>query len=571
MTNRDVKSKIRQSMEHSLSGLSADPFLLRRVLARAQETKGEEKVVKKLSGALILAIVLALLLATAALALTNWEALRDYFETVRVLDQTGALARWSDEDRLKLLSAMAEAGIVSNQDARVQTALDESLTLEERGAAADVIIAERYGEDYFTAYTVEQLELAQGERTQDEKAAYEAWSEDYWVEFRKRETPPMTEARAYYDTMGHLTEIGDFPKELIRDVEVSFEWDEREKCYLITASIDKDAYMAAKRRPDQESVFDTTGTIEGDAFRFQFWMGEHGTFLGFYEAHAPENRAELSLEEGRVIAETALRAQLGVDQSALADLTLEANYAEGHEYIQEEGRFRAVCSYIWRDQESGVRYIADVDAKTGRLIHAHDWREWEAMREKESAWMAEIVARLEGAGVNATLVDEQEAYFWDWSMERKAAWSQAARPIVHGYLAEHAEFVAYLEDMVSGKYAGQNWHNLISLTQFAYGVPDEKAISQEEAFAIAREAALKQGAKRNYIDDNKLHALYYDVTDPARPVWKVHISTIFGASDTEHPYDPTAAWGYFVVIDAHSAEVQRVEPRTVNTRIRDMV
>ena len=72
MTDKDVRAIVEQSMNRSLSGLSCDPFLTRRVLARAQEKKGDEEVVKKLSGGILFAIILVLLLATAALAITNW-------------------------------------------------------------------------------------------------------------------------------------------------------------------------------------------------------------------------------------------------------------------------------------------------------------------------------------------------------------------------------------------------------------------------------------------------------------------------------------------------------------------
>ena len=58
---------------------------------------------KKTSGSLILAIILIILAATVAVAVTNWDSLKHYFETVRMMETTGELARWSDEDKVKLL------------------------------------------------------------------------------------------------------------------------------------------------------------------------------------------------------------------------------------------------------------------------------------------------------------------------------------------------------------------------------------------------------------------------------------------------------------------------------------
>ena len=133
MTDKKTMEKIQQSMNRSLSGMASDDLLAERVLRRAEKTQGEESVKKKISGSLILAIILMILAATVAVAVTNWDTLKQYFETVRVMETTGELARWSDEDKVKLLQAMADAGIVSAQDAHVQTAMDAALPLAERG------------------------------------------------------------------------------------------------------------------------------------------------------------------------------------------------------------------------------------------------------------------------------------------------------------------------------------------------------------------------------------------------------------------------------------------------------
>ena len=89
MTDRQVKEKIRRSMDHSLSGLPCDAFLTARVLKRAEENKGDERMRTRRSGSLVLVVLLTVLLAIAALALNNWETLKGYFETVRVMDLSG--------------------------------------------------------------------------------------------------------------------------------------------------------------------------------------------------------------------------------------------------------------------------------------------------------------------------------------------------------------------------------------------------------------------------------------------------------------------------------------------------
>lgn len=571
MTDGNTKRRIGQSLDRTLSGLRADPLLSSRVLRLAQERKGEEKVVKKLSGAVIFAIILVLLMAAAALALTNWEQLKAYFETVRTMDTSGELARWSDEDKIKLLRAMQDAGIAPAGDERVQTALDESLPLAVRGAAADAVIAGRYGENYFDSYTVEDLELPKAALSADEQADYAAWSEDFWAQWSQREKQPLTEGRAYNETMSNLTERGDFPRELMRDVAVSYAWDEAAQHYIVTASIGKDVYQSVKRGADEYSVFDWYGYEQGDALCFQFYVDKYGAYLGSFDPYTPENRAEWTLEDALPIARDALTARLGITPETLDELTLDACYAEGHEYELKEGRFRAVCGFTWRNQAGEALYNANIDAKTGRVVSAFDWRESNAMRDKERAWIAQLQALIENAGASGTLLNEEGQYFWYWTLDEKAAWSRIARPVAQQFLADNAQFARYLEDMCAGRYSQRHWDNLISLTQYAYGMPDAAAITREAAFAIAREAALAQGAKQSYIDENTRHDFLYDVTAPARPVWKVTVQQSFGDNDPAHPYDPTAPCGYFAVIDAHTGELLRVTPITVNTCIRDIV
>lgn len=571
MTDRNTKKRIQDSMDHALSGLPTDSFLTQRVLKRAIQTKGEEKMKKKLSGSLIFAIVLTLVVATAAIAATNWDALRTYFETVRVMHTSGELMRWSDEDKVKLLIAMEQAGIVDENDANVQIVFNQSLPMAQRGEAANEIITQRYGDSYFDSYTVEQMEFPEDARTQEEQATYEQWSEAYWS-MESREKQPLTESRTYQATMNNLTEIGDFPHELLRDVKVSSQWNEKDQTYTITASIDKATYLSAKTNPQQISLFDThsIGYESGDALQFQFLLDKFGTYLGLFDPNSAQARAKLTLKEAQSIAEKALLVRLNVGPEDLKNLTMEGNFGEGSEYILEEGRFNAICFFTWR-KDGTPRYAVNIDAISGRVLKTIDWQESEAMEKQARQWLTEIEAFLDDAGVSSDLTNAKDEYIWRWTLEERAAWSKVARPIVLKYLTDHPEFPRYLEDMLTGRHIVQTWPNLISLTQYAYGTPDEASISQDKAFSIARGVALERGAIQSYVDENRNHSFYYDVTDPTRPLWKVHISVLFGDGDERHPLHPTKPRGYFVVMDAHTGEVLKVTERNVGTGMQDLV
>lgn len=570
MTDDKIRRKTQRALDHSLRGLNTDPFLALHTLSRAKE--GEKPMLKKLSGSLIFAVVLVLLMAATAFAITNWDELKAYFETVREMDAEGALARWSDEDKIRLLEAMDGAGLLTPEDGDLETAMDESLPLEQRGAAANAVISAHYGDNYFTSHTVEQIEFPEAARTAEEQAIYEQWSQQSWAAYSAQEKTPLTESKTYRETMNHLTEIGDFPVELIRDVRVSGNYDEKAELWTITAAINRETYLAAGGGSAHQSVFDSElcGFRDGDDLCFQFWLDPYGNYLGFHEINAPENRAELTLEQAQALAEKAVKVRLNVDAAALSRMECEAGFGESGEYDLAKGRFNASAAFIWRDNGE-ARYHAEIDAVTGRVLSAFDWRESDAMRERERAWIADIQALLKQAGVSDELTNAQGEFFYRWPVAQKAAWSQVARPVVQDYLARNEDFRRYLEDLLAGKYAQSEWPMYISLTQYAYGTPDEQAISQEEAFAIARAAAIEQGASERYVDDNQGHAFYYDVTDPLKPLWKVHISLMFGDEDKEHPYDAAAPWGYFVVIDAHTGEILTIDTRTVNTEIRELV
>lgn len=74
MTLRDEQTKIRTAMNAAFSGLEDDPFLAQRILS---ETKGEIKMKRKLSTALVLAIA-ALMLSAIALATSALPGIVDF-------------------------------------------------------------------------------------------------------------------------------------------------------------------------------------------------------------------------------------------------------------------------------------------------------------------------------------------------------------------------------------------------------------------------------------------------------------------------------------------------------------
>ena len=238
--------------------------------------------------------------------------------------------------------------------------------------------------------------------------------------------------------MNYLTEVGDFPTALLRDVQVSSEWDEKERIHTITVSIDKAVYQASVKGTNHTSSFDapSVGYECGDSLCFQFWLDEYGAFLGMKDL--AEATAKLSMEEAQLIAEKALRVRLNVDAQTLKNLMLRSGLGDSGEFVQKDGRFTAAWFFIW-SKEGDARFYVDVDAQTGRVITAFDYQESDVMLKKQQEWIAELQALLRLAGISDDLMNKQDVYIWHWSLQERAAWSQVARPSVHQYLSGHLE------------------------------------------------------------------------------------------------------------------------------------
>lgn len=140
MKNEPMRDeRIARALESALSGVAFTENDKRHVL---NKLKGEEKMKKKFSFALILALTLILLTAGVALA---WSLSHEYFEGVGRLEvQSGYYEDWSFDEKLQMLALMKQYGVEIDEGA-VAAAQDTSLTKAEREKALDTFMAEKYG------------------------------------------------------------------------------------------------------------------------------------------------------------------------------------------------------------------------------------------------------------------------------------------------------------------------------------------------------------------------------------------------------------------------------------------
>ena len=101
----DEKRKVQNILNQSLSGLKENPFLARRVIAKS---KGEEPVAKRISTAMVIVLVLAILTVTAAAAALIW---REAGEKIAVMERdNGYYDTWDTNTKVELIRYLAELG-----------------------------------------------------------------------------------------------------------------------------------------------------------------------------------------------------------------------------------------------------------------------------------------------------------------------------------------------------------------------------------------------------------------------------------------------------------------------------
>ena len=144
-----------------------------------RKLKGEEKMKKKTSIALILAAVLTLLTLSGALALAISHG---YLEAVGQMQvESGYYDEWTLDEKLKMLALMEQYGVTLDADA-AKIAKDTSLSKEQREQALDAFMAEKYGiagrTDTISVWSIIEKEKGNPELfSVEEKAWYTAFQE----------------------------------------------------------------------------------------------------------------------------------------------------------------------------------------------------------------------------------------------------------------------------------------------------------------------------------------------------------------------------------------------------------
>ena len=131
------------------------------------------------------------------------------------------------------------------------------------------------------------------------------------------------------------------------------------------------------------------------------------------------------------------------------------------------------------------------------------------------------------------------------TIEEKATQAEQWRPVVEQWLKDYPH---------SANSLGLAYDVTIRQT---FGIPDDQAISQQQAEQIAKAYAPHLGLSERFADLRKC-AVNYLVTDPQKPVWRILVKAPNITSEEKKKYrgiDESVFKAYVVEVHAYTGDV----------------
>lgn len=495
MNDREIRDQIHHAMDTRLSGMTGNPYLAQQILAGA---KGGKKVKRKLSVGLVLALVLALASVTAlAVGLTH------YFGGFADLeDQYGEYEAWPGTAKVKLVQLMADSGVLEEEQAARWATCG---TGEQKEEAAEDILAQHFsGMVYVDTYNAMERELGPIENwTDEERVLYISLLEKYGK---------MSDSWPYYQLPGQ----GDLTREQAvaraRDaVLAKFSITQEElDAMTVNGIFAQDAYNgygAPKDEPFWIVEF-------GYGYAYRVYMTRAGEMLGIMgpqtvfipwgesvmesAVEAVPGEHDVSYEVAVQEAEDALTEIMNVSAEMVQQMVATAHFFYSDRYF---GGFEPVWLVTWSLKgENQWQVLLGYD---GRYLDAGPAGKILSCVNPSDSLLSDI-CREHYEELNMENPHFAAGGYYGLSLEAKVQFYHDFIDIVESYVAEHPYF--------NGRQCSEwEWTRNVS------GLPDERAITQEEARQIAQEAI-----RERYGDDFDLSNLsvYYYVTHPERPEWR---------------------------------------------------
>lgn len=354
----------------------------------------------------------------------------------------------------------------------------------------------------------------------------------------------------YYDDWGWKE------KQAMVDILESHELITSEEAAVMTDEAAVDAYMIGRYGVNGRSdtiglwaILDKElGEISTWTLEQKAWYSEMLIDIGLLTAdsddaiHAMPDTEDVQPEAAIAIAKQAVAEAYGMLDSELDGYEVDLSF-ETHASDWERRKLRYYISF-WR--EDGGYYSCGV-TRDGRIVDSSI--DPDAMSPaEERLWKTTFANEndLEAIGLfqeyAAANVDPDRFVFDMWPLEDKKAVTDLLRPVILENMAANPDY-ADLTRMF--------WATHV------YGLPDDRALPEEAAIALAAKYVQAEYG----LTDAQLHqldriGLFYEVTDPDAPLWKINLR--MSSREDERTLGMDFDHRYRVVISAYSGEVLAV-------------
>lgn len=283
------------------------------------------------------------------------------------------------------------------------------------------------------------------------------------------------------------------------------------------------------------------GTIDTWDMERKAWysqlLKDHGLLGSDEEIYLMPGDEAVPPEEAIAVAKAAILEAEGLPADALDGYEVTWEYATYNDdkdgsmthYFVNFGQFDYRCCVspqgkVLSSADNEI-FASPAEQRKQREENAEREKHW---RDEEVDAIREEYARSRGL--------EESAAFHHWSIEDQYAVTELMRPVIQQHMAEDP------------LYCNETY---IYLTKHFYGLPDQNAMPQAEAEAMA----IAETAKAAGISENMLEIAFrhYEVTDPEHPIWKFRVRP----NDAGHEAEFYGT--YLVCVDAYTREATRVE------------
>ena len=528
MKPENMRKRIHAGIDNYCSFLQPESGRIQRIL-HAAEASGSKSKKKRISLGLVIAIALVLV-SMAALAVSA----ANYFSGFAALENTyGEYGEWPRSAKVKLVGLMNQSGMLTAEENEMWNDAEKG----DKELSAERILNKHFdGMTYVDTYNAMARELGPIEKWTDEE-------------------------RALYTTI--LQKFGkqspDWPvylmptnKDLARDEAIqrareavlavfSVNQDELDQM-VVDAVFAIDNYNtvgATKDEPFWEVDF-------GYGYAYRVYMMRDGEMLGlmgpatqFYPwncdiaegaSEAILSAQDITIEQAVAEACSALTEVKDVSQQALNAMDVTTKYIYCSFYCNGKEPVWIVSWSSCGEVKWNVLLGYDgsfIDAQTAGKLFDKVQRNYISLTDMWNEQCNEL-------GMSKDFYNSAGKYYYAWTLEEKAAFSAAWVPIVAEYKARNP----YLNEEGSGIW---EWTRNIN------GLPDDRAISQNQAGDIALGAIEKQFGEKLC---NKDIYVFYFITNPVKPEWRI------------------ASASKFVTIDAYSGKILSIESGISQGKIR---